>query len=219
MKTLIQELKNSIEEPNSSLLEEIQYVFSRRVHIPSCFHGCHAIVEPNSPDVLYTSINIIAGILTAFTIVKCPVCNSITVILYEYIPCDEPCSTFVCIYREKLETALNIHTFFKEYAPIVSEYLLTLPAQYIAKTLTNYYTYLLIQNKQKPKLHKRTDTNSIMQYCISSTPTKSPIQKTLFFITRSLGNNVAPALNNVAPALLYHLLNLPSLCESLDIIK
>ena len=81
---------------------------------------------------------------------------------------------------------------------------------YIAKTLTNYYTYLLIQNKQKPKLYEGTNTNSIMQYCIFNTPTKSPIQKTLFFITRSLGNNVAPAL-------LYYLLNLPSLCRSLSL--
>ena len=82
MEALIQELKNSIEVPHSSLLEEIQCVFSQRVHIPSCFHGCHAVVDPNSPDVLYTSINIMAGIITAFTIIKCPVCNSITVILY-----------------------------------------------------------------------------------------------------------------------------------------
>ena len=210
MEALIQELKNSIEVPPTPLLEEIQNEFSLRVHTPSCFHGCYAVVESDSPDVLYTIINIIAGIKTVFTIVKCPVCNSITVILYEYTSYYEPCPTFVCIYREKLETALNIHTFFKEYAPIVSQYLLTLPAMYIVQTLTNYYTYLLIQNKQKPKLHKRTNTNSIMQYCIFNTPTKSPIQKTLFFITRSLGNNVAPAL-------LYHLLNLPSLCRSLSL--
>ena len=210
MEALIQELKNSIEVPPTPLLEEIQNEFSLRVHTPSCFHGCYAVVESDSPDVLYTRINIIAGIKTVFTIVKCPVCNSITVILYEYTSYYEPCPTFVCIYREKLETALNIHTFFKEYAPIVSQYLLTLPSMYIVQTLTNYYTYLLIQNKQKPKLHKRTNTNSIMQYCIFNTPTKSPIQKTLFFITRSLGNNVAPAL-------LYHLLNLPSLCRSLSL--
>ena len=210
MEALIQELKNSIEVPPTPLLEEIQNEFSLRVHTPSCFHGCYAVVESDSPDVLYTSINIIAGIKTVFTIVKCPVCNSITVILYEYTSYYEPCPTFVCIYREKLETALNIHTFFKEYAPLVSQYLLTLPSMYIVQTLTNYYTYLLIQNKQKPKLHKRTNTNSIMQYCIFNTPTASPIQKTLFFITRSLGNNVAPAL-------LYHLLNLPSLCRSLSL--
>lgn len=214
MKALIQELKNSVEVPNSSLLEEIQHEFSQQIHTPICFHECHELVKPNTPDVLYTSINIIAGIKTVFTIVKCPVCNSITVILYEYTPYYEPCPTFVRIYREKLETALNIHTFFKQYAPVVSKYLLTLPAQYIAKTLINYYTYLLIQNKQKPKLHKRTDTNSIMQYCIFNTPTASPIQEALFFITRSLGNNVAPAL-------LYYLLNLPSLCRelSLDILN
>lgn len=210
MKTLIQELKNSIEVPATPLLEEIQNEFSLRVHTPSCYHGCYAVVKPDTPNVLYTSINIIAGIKTVFTIVRCPVCNSITVILYEYTSYYEPCPTFVCIYREKLETALNIHTFFKQYAPTVSKYLLTLPAQYIAKTLTNYYTYLLIQNKQKPKLHKRTNTNSIMQYCIFNTPTASPIQKTLFFITRSLSNNVAPAL-------LYHLLNLPTLCRGLSL--
>ena len=210
MEAFIQELKNSIEEPNSSLLEEVRHEFSLRIHTPICFHECQELVKPNTPNVLYTSINIIAGVITVFTIVKCPVCNSITVILYEYTSYYEPCPTFVCIYREKLETALNIHTFFKEYAPIVSQYLLTLPAMYIVQTLTNYYTYLLIQNKQKPKLHKRTNTNSIMQYCIFNTPTKSPIQKTLFFITRSLGNNVAPAL-------LYHLLNLPSLCRRLSL--
>ena len=208
METLIQELKNSIEVPNSSLLEEIQNEFSLRVHMPSCYHGCYAVVESDTPDVLYTRINIIAGIKTIFTIVKCPVCNSITVIIYEYTSYYEPCPTLVCIYREKLETALNIHTFFKQYAPTISQYLLTLPAMYIVQTLTNYYTYLLIQNKQKPKLHKRT--NSIMQYCIFNTPTASPIQKTLFFITRSLGNNVAPAL-------LYHLLNLPTLCNQLSL--
>ncbi len=211
MKALIQELKNSIEVPNSSLLEEIQNEFSQRVHTPSCFHGCYAVVESDTPDVLYTRINIIAGIKTVFTIVRCPVCNSITVILYEYTSYLEPClPTFVCIYREKLETALNIHTFFKQYAPTVSQYLLTLPAMYIVQTLTNYYTYLLIQNKQKPKLHKRTNTNSIMQYCIFNTPTASPIQKTLFFITRSLSNNVAPAL-------LYYLLTLPTLCNKLSL--
>lgn len=210
MEALIQELKNSIEVPATPLLEEIQNEFSLRVHTPICFHECQELVKPNTPNVLYTSINIIAGVITAFTIVKCPVCNSITVILYEYTSYCESCSTVVRIYREKLETALNIHTFFKQYSPIVSQYLLTLPAQYITHTLTNYYTYLLIQNKQKPELHKRTNTNSIMQYCIFNTPTKSPIQKTLFFITRSLGNNVAPAL-------LYHLLNLPSLCRSLSL--
>lgn len=212
MKTLIQELKNSIEEPSSSLLEEIQNEFSQQVHTPSCFHGCYAVVESDTPDVLYTRIDIIAGIITVFTIIRCPVCHSITVILYEYTSYYEPCPTFVCIYREKLETALNIHTFFKQYAPIASKYLLTLPAQYITQTLTNYYTYLLIQNKQKPELHKRTNTNSIMQYCIFNTPTASPIQKTLFFITRSLGNNVAPAL-------LYYLLTLPTLCNKLSLDK
>lgn len=210
MEALIQQLKNSIEVPPTPLLEEIQQEFSQRVHTPSCFHGCYTVVESGTPDVLYTRINIIAGIKTVFTIIRCPVCNSITVILYEYTSYYEPCSTFVCIYREKLETALNIHTFFKQYAPTVSQYLLTLPSMYIVQTLTNYYTYLLIQNKQKPKLHKRTNTNSIMQYCIFNTPTASPIQKTLFFITRSLGNNVAPAL-------LYHLLNLPSLCRELSL--
>ena len=210
MEALIQELKNSIEVPPTPLLEEIQNEFSLRVHTPSCFHGCYAVVESDSPDVLYTRINIIAGVITVFTIIRCPVCNSITVILYEYTSYYEPCPTFVCIYREKLETALNIHTFFKEYAPVVSQYLLTLPSMYIVQALTNYYTYLLIQNKQKPKLHRRTDTNTIMQYCIFNTPTKSPIQKTLFFITRSLSNNVAPAL-------LYHLLNLPTLCNKLSL--
>lgn len=225
MEALIQELKNSIEVPNSSLLEEIQNEFSLRVHTPSCFHGCYAVVESDSPDVLYTRINIIAGIKTVFTIVRCPVCNSITVILYEYTSYYEPCPTFVCIYREKLETALNIHTFFKEYAPHIYEHKFfnqyaprevevpntpIIHDMYIVQTLTNYYTYLLIQNKQKPKLHKRTDTNSIMQYCILNTPTASPIQKTLFFITRSLSNNVAPAL-------LYYLLNLPTLCNKLSL--
>ena len=210
MEAFIQELKNSIEVPATSLLEEVQHEFSLRVHTPICFHECQELVKPDTPNVLYTSINIIAGVITVFTIIKCPVCNSITVILYEYTSYYEPCPTFVCIYREKLETALNIHTFFKQYSPIVSKYLLTLPAQYITQTRTNYYIYLLIQNKQKPKLHKRTDTNSIMQYCIFNTPTESPIQKTLFFITRSLGNNVAPAL-------LYYLLNLPSLCNKLSL--
>lgn len=209
METLIQELKNSIEVPNSSLLEEIKHEFSQQIHTPICFHECHELVKPDTPNVLYTRINIIAGVITVFTIVKCPVCNSITVILYEYTSYYESCPTVIRIYREKLETALNIHTFFKQYSPIASKYLLTLPAQYITHTLTNYYIYLLIQNKQKSKLHKRTNTNSIMQYCIFNTPTASPIQKTLFFITRSLSNN--------APALLYYLLNLPSLCRELSL--
>lgn len=210
MEAFLQELQNSIEVPNSSLLEEVQNEFSLRVHTPICFHACQAVVEPDTPNVLYTSINIIAGIITVFTIVRCPLCNSITVTIYEYTSYYEPCPTLVCIYRESLETALNIHTFFKQYAPIVSKYLLTLPATYIVHTLTNYYTYLLITNKQKPKLHRRTDTNTIMQYCIFNTPTTSPVQKTLFFITRSLNNNVAPAL-------LYYLLNLPTLCNKLSL--
>ena len=212
MKAFIQELKNSIEVPNSSLLEKVQNEFSQQIHTPICFHECHELVKPDTPNVLYTSINIIAGVITVFTIIKCPVCNSITVMLYEYTSYCESCPTVVRIYREKLETALNIHTFFKQYSPIVSQYLLTLPAQYITHTLTNYYTYLLIQNKQKPELHKRTDTNSIMQYCIFNTPTKSPIQKTLFFITRILSSTVAPAL-------LYYLLNLPTLCNKLSLDK
>ena len=97
MTAIIQELKNSIEEHPTPLLEEIQHEFSLRVHTPCCFHGCYTVVESDSPDVLYTRINIIAGIKTVFTIVKCPTCNSITVIIYEYTSYYEPLSYF-CMY-------------------------------------------------------------------------------------------------------------------------
>ena len=48
MEALIQELKNSIEEPNSSLLEEVQHEFSQQIHTPICFHECQELVKPNT---------------------------------------------------------------------------------------------------------------------------------------------------------------------------
>ena len=70
MKALIQELKNSIEEPSSSLLEEIKHDFSQQIHTPICFHECHELVKPDTPSILYTSINIIAGAKIVFTIIS-----------------------------------------------------------------------------------------------------------------------------------------------------
>lgn len=226
MQTLEDIINISIVEPDTSTLEEIQKELSRRVHVAICFHECHwAESVTYTSNILYTRILIIAGVKTVLVIVKCPVCNTVSFVIYEYVETSGNPPYLYGIYRAKLETVFSILNFFKQYSPHISEIISPRTQEvqlsfitssvrtcnkYLLLTLTNYYTYLLIKNKQKYKLQHSIFPNpfSVMQYCTHNTPTSSPIQKILTFIS------CATNRSSITPALLYYLLTIPSI--SLD---
>ena len=84
-------------------------------------------------------------------------------------------------------------------------------SRYLSFTLINYFTHLAIENKDKHKLMEATNTNAMVCYCASHTPSISPVQQILALICSALNRS------SVAPTLLYYLFTIPTL--SLDMFN
>ena len=208
METLIQQLQNSTSTPNTDTVEAINKEMPRIVH---CFHECLWATTNYTSNILYSKTLIIAGVKTVFLIVKCPICNTISFLIYEYV---EPYP--YGLFRGKLKLIPHIHNFFKQYAPHISEVqvptdVIRTSFRYLSYTLINYFTHLVIQSKQKHKLMEATNTNAMVSYCASHTPSISPVQQILALICSALNRSSA------SPALLYYLFTIPTL--SLDMFN
>lgn len=208
METLIQQLQNSVREPNTDTVEAISKEMPRIVH---CFHEClWATSTTYTSNILYSKTLIIAGAKTVFLIVKCPVCNTISFLIYEYA---EPYP--YGLFRGKFELIPHILNFFKQYAPHISEVQVPTDTvrtsfRYLSYTLINYFTHLVIQNRDKQKLMEYTDTHAMVSYCASHTPSISPVRQILSLIISALNRS------SVSPALLYYLFTATDLYDSLD---
>lgn len=214
METLIQQLQNSIREPDTITVEAIEKEMPRIVH---CFHEClWATSTTYTSNILYSKTLIIAGIKTIFLIVKCPICNTISFLIYEYVAPTNILPYPYCLFRGKLELIPHIHTFFKQYAPHISEVqiptdIIRTSCRYLSFTLINYFTHLVIKNKHKQKLLEATDNHAMVCYCASHTPSISPVQQILSLIANAL------IRSSNAPALLYYLFTMPDI--SLDMFN
>ena len=215
METLIQQLQDSTSTPNTDTVEAI----SRRIpHIVHCFHECSwaTTTSAYTSNILYSKTLIISGVKTVFLIVKCPVCNTTSFFIYEYVEPATILPYLYCLFSGKLELIPHILNFFKQYAPHISEVQIPTDvvrtcSRYLSFTLINYFTHLVIQSKQKHKLMEATDTNAMVCYCASHTPSISPVQQILSLICSALNRS------SVSPALLYYLFTIPTL--SLDMFN
>lgn len=208
METLIQQLQNSVSTPDIDTIEAIN---KEILHIVHCSHGCLQATTNYTSNILYSKTLIIAGVKTVFLIVKCPVCSTISFLIYEYA---EPYP--YGLFRGKLELIPHILNFFKQYAPHISEVqiptdVIRTSFRYLSYTLINYFTHLVIQSGDKQKLMEYTDTHAIVSYCASHTLPVSPVQQILSLICRALNRSSA------SPALLYYLFTIPTL--SLDMLE
>ena len=208
MEALIQQLQNSISTPDIDTVEAIE---KEILHIVHCSHECLWATTNYTSNILYSKTLIIAGVKTVFLIVKCPVCNTISFLIYEYA---EPYP--YGLFSGKLELIPHIHNFFKQYAPHISEVqiptdVIRTSFRYLSYTLINYFTHLVIQSGDKQKLLEATDTHAMLWYCASHTPSISPVQQILSLICSALNRNSA------SPALLYYLFTIPAL--SLDMFN
>ena len=208
MEALIQQLQNSISTPDTDTIEAIHKEILPIVHCPQ---GCLWATTNYTSNILYSETLIIAGVKTVFLIVKCPICNTISFLIYEYV---EPYP--YGLFRGKLELIPHIHNFFKQYAPHISEVqiptdVIRTSFRYLSYTLINYFTHLVIQNGNKQKLMEATDTHAMLWYCASHTPSISPVQQILSLICGALNRSSA------SPALLYYLFTIPTL--SLDMLE
>ena len=208
MEALIQQLQNSISTPNTGTIEAIE---KEILHIVHCVQGCLWATTNYTSNILYSKTLIIAGVKTVFLIVKCPVCNTISFLIYEYV---EPYP--YGLFRGKLELIPHILNFFKQYAPHISEVqvptdVIRTSFRYLSYTLINYFTHLVIQSGDKQKLLEATDTHAMLWYCASHTPSISPVQQILSLICSALNRSSA------SPALLYYLFTIPAL--SLDMLE
>lgn len=208
MEALIQQLQNSISTPD---IDTVEAIHKEILHIVHCPQGCLWATTNYTSNILYSKTLIIAGVKTVFLIVKCPICNTISFLIYEYV---EPYP--YGLFRGKLELIPHIHNFFKQYAPHISEVqvptdVIRTSFRYLSYTLINYFTHLVIQNKQKQKLMEATNTNAMVSYCASHTPSISSIRQILFLIVSALNRSSA------SPALLYYLFTIPAL--SLDMLE
>ena len=208
METLIQQLQDSTSTPNTDTVEAI----SKRIpHIVHCFHECSWATTNYTSNILYSKTLIIAGVKTVFLIVKCPVCNTISFLIYEY---SEPYP--YGLFRGKLELIPHIFNFFKQYAPHISEVqvptdVIRTSFRYLSYTLINYFTHLVIQSGDKQKMYEATDTHAMISYCASHTPSISPVQQILALICSALNRS------SISPILLYYLFTIPAL--SLDTLE
>ena len=208
METLIQQLQNSVSIPDTDTIEAINKEILPIVH---CVQGCLWATTNYTSNILYSKTLIIAGAKTVLTIVKCPVCNTTSFLIYEYA---EPYP--YGLFRGKLELIPHILNFFKQYAPHISEVqvptdVIRTSFRYLSYTLINYFTHLVIQSGNKQKLMEVTDTHAMLWYCASHTPSISPVQQILSLITSALNRSSA------SPALLYYLFTIPTL--SLDMLE
>ena len=208
MEALIQQLQNSISTPDIDTAEAIE---KEILHIVHCPQGCLWATTNYTSNILYSKTLIIAGVKTVFLIVKCPICNTISFLIYEYV---EPYP--YGLFRGKLELIPHIHNFFKQYAPHISEVqvptdVIRTSFRYLSYTLINYFTHLVIQSGDKQKLLEYTDTYAMLWYCASHTPSISPVQQILSLIYSALNRSSA------SPALLYYLFTIPAL--SLDMFN
>ena len=208
METLIQQLQDSISIPDTDTIEAIN---KEILPIVQCSNECLWATTNYTSNILYSKTLIIAGVKTVFLIVKCPVCNTISFLIYEYA---EPYP--YCVFRGKLELIPHILNFFKQYAPHISE--VQVPTnvthtsfRYLSYTLINYFTHLVIQSGNKQKLMEYTDTHAMLWYCESHTPSISSVQQILSLIRSALNRSSA------SPALLYYLFTIPTL--SLDMLE
>lgn len=214
METLIQQLQDSTSTPNTDTVEAIEKEMPRIVH---CFHECLWATSTNyTSNILYSKTLIISGVKTVFLIVKCPICNTISFLIYEYV---EPITILpypYCLFRGKLELIPHILNFFKQYAPHISEVqvptdVVRTCSRYLSFTLINYFTHLAIKNKDKQKMYEAVDNNTMVCYCASHTPSISPVQQILSLIVSALNRS------SVSPVLLYYLFTIPTL--SLDMFN
>ena len=208
MEALIQQLQNSISTPD---IDTVEAIHKEILHIVHCPHGCSWATTNYTSNILYSKTLIIAGVKTVFLIVKCPICNTISFLIYEYV---EPYP--YGLFRGKLELIPHIHNFFKQYAPHISEVqvptdVIRTSFRYLSYTLINYFTHLVIQSGDKQKLMEYTDTYAMLWYCASHTPSISPVQQILSLIYSALNRSSA------SPALLYYLFTIPTL--SLDMFN
>ena len=202
MEALIQQLQDSISTPD---IDTVEAIHKEILHIVHCFHECSWATTNYTSNILYSKTLIIAGVKTVFLIVKCPICNTISFLIYEYV---EPYP--YGLFRGKLELIPHIHNFFKQYAPHISEVqvptdVVRTSFRYLSYTLINYFTHLVIQSGDKQKLMEYTDTHAMVSYCASHTPSISPIRQILFLIVSALNRSSA------SPALLYYLFTIPAL--------
>ena len=208
MEALIQQLQNSISTPD---IDTVEAIHKEILHIVHCSHGCSWATTNYTSNILYSKTLIIAGVKTVFLIVKCPICNTISFLIYEYV---EPYP--YGLFCGKLELIPHIHNFFKQYAPHISEVqvptdVIRTSFRYLSYTLINYFTHLVIQSGNKQKLLEATDTHAMLWYCASHTPSISPVQQILSLICSALNRSSA------SPALLYYLFTIPAL--SLDMFN
>ena len=214
METLIQQLQDSTSTPNTDTVEAIEKELAHSVHVISCSHECHWVESVTyTSNILYSKTLIISGVKTVFLIVKCPICNTISFLIYEYV---EPATILpypYCLFRGKFELIPHILNFFKQYAPHISEVqiptdIIRTCSKYLSFTLINYFTHLIIQTRDKQKKYEATNTHTMVCYCASHTPSISPVQQILSLICSALNRS------SVSPALLYYLFTIPTL--SLD---
>ena len=208
MEALIQQLQNSISTPD---IDTVEAIHKEILHIVHCPHGCSWATTNYTSNILYSKTLIIAGVKAVFLIVKCPICNTISFLIYEYA---EPYP--YGLFRGKLELIPHILNFFKQYAPHISEVqvptdVIRTSFRYLSYTLINYFTHLAIKNRDKQKLMEYTDTYAMLWYCASHTPSISPVQQILSLIYSALNRSSA------SPALLYYLFTIPTL--SLDMFN
>ena len=133
METLIQQLQDSTSIPNTDTVEAIE---KEILHIVHCPQGCLWATTNYTSNILYSKTLIIAEVKTVFLIVKCPICNTISFLIYEYV---EPYP--YGLFRGKLELIPHIHNFFKQYAPHISE--VQIPTD-VVRTSFRYLSYTLI---------------------------------------------------------------------------
>ena len=118
METLIQQLQDSISTPDTDTVEAIE---KEILHIVHCPQGCSWATTNYTSNILYSKTLIISGVKTVFLIVKCPICNTISFLICEYV---EPATILPyphCLFRGKLELIPHILNFFKQYAPHIPE--------------------------------------------------------------------------------------------------
>lgn len=151
--------KLTIQQEKLKLLQE---------HVLNTTHKCFQACYPHTNNIIFSTYAFVGEEPVVTVVVRCPKCHQLTYLLYTF---DSP---NIPIYRQNYANIPFINSFFKNYSP---ENINNSPLfyQYLVGTLNNYYTYLLLKDKQQRKQKHYVDIAQILGYCRTHTLMTQPI--------------------------------------------
>lgn len=146
-------------------------------HVLNTNHKCFQACIPHTNNIIFSTYTFIEGEPVITVVVRCPVCNQLTCLLYTANSYNTP------IYCESFISIPFIRIFLNNYSP----YPLTVSSslhQYLSHILNNYYLYLQIRNNKRAKYVNIID---ILDYCFENTLLIQPL---LFLKHFMLSDNI-----------------------------